>query len=446
MKKRNIALFAALTLLCGCSGNTESTPSGPESVLVTVEESAPEQTSVENSSAPAGVGNADDVDGRDSVTAPVPESTTATGVSLGAGDWTEYDSTFKLNGTWCTLEELPLTRTEYQLPDKWKDNDLHYSFGGGTMFLTVQEANHTKYENTSPAELWYIDLESGAERLVYSCGENEFIRYTGEKYFAVENTADRELQIGSAIAGSQSDWLYVLQESDGDYSLLPDLGTEVVDDVMYISGSYELTQIDESLDVVFSLDLTTGELKLFGANMNGLEYGSAGLCWFYENTMTNLLGETAETFSYVGDKVVYSSMSGSYYTTSRVNTYADILGDKYALYWTDHQTDHPHKNNAQHYIGETGYSYEPLYLKFTKDCIFAMWVGKGNIIKTDMIIGIYDTDSDTARAAMISFPEEDFIHTEADHNFIDLIADGEAIYIPRPNSRQVTMFSAGDNS
>ena len=87
MKKRNIALFAALTLLCGCSGNTESTPSGPESVLVTVEESAPEQTSVENSSAPAGVGNADDVDGRDSVTAPVPESTTATGVSLGAGDW-----------------------------------------------------------------------------------------------------------------------------------------------------------------------------------------------------------------------------------------------------------------------------------------------------------------------------------------------------------------------
>lgn len=73
------------------------------------------------------------------------------------------------------------------------------------MFLTVQEANHTKYENTSPAELWYIDLESGAERLVYSCGENEFIRYTGEKYFAVENTADRELRIGSALAGSQSD-------------------------------------------------------------------------------------------------------------------------------------------------------------------------------------------------------------------------------------------------
>ena len=75
-----------------------------------------------------------------------------------------------------------------------------------------------------------------------------------------------------------------------------------------------------------------------------------------------------------------------------------------------------------------------------------MWVGKKNIIKTDMIIGIYDTDSDTARAAMISFPEEDFIHTEADHNFIDLIADGEVIYIPRPNSRQVTMFRAGDNS
>ena len=141
MKKRNIALFAALTLLCGCSGNTESTSSQPESVPATVEESTPEQTSGVDSSAPAGVNSSDDVDGSDSVTAPVPEYTTATGVSLGAGDWTEYDSTFKLNGTWCTLEELPLTRTEYQLPDKWKDNDLHYSFGGGTMFLTVQEAN-----------------------------------------------------------------------------------------------------------------------------------------------------------------------------------------------------------------------------------------------------------------------------------------------------------------
>ena len=120
MKKRNIALFAALTLLCGCNGNTGSTSSQPESVPATVEESTPEQTSVENSSAPAGV------------TAPAQDSTTP-GVSLGAGDWTEYDSVFKLNGTWCALEELPLTRTEYQLPDKWKDNDLHYSFGGGTV-------------------------------------------------------------------------------------------------------------------------------------------------------------------------------------------------------------------------------------------------------------------------------------------------------------------------
>lgn len=32
MKKRNIAIFAALTLLCGCSGNTESASSGPESI------------------------------------------------------------------------------------------------------------------------------------------------------------------------------------------------------------------------------------------------------------------------------------------------------------------------------------------------------------------------------------------------------------------------------
>ena len=86
MRKRNIALFAALTLLCGCSGNTESASSRPESVPATVEESVPDQTSVENSSAPAGV------------TAPAQDSTPP-GVSLGAGDWTEYDSTFKLNGT-----------------------------------------------------------------------------------------------------------------------------------------------------------------------------------------------------------------------------------------------------------------------------------------------------------------------------------------------------------
>ena len=86
MKKRNIAIFAALTLLCGCNGNTESTSSRPESVPATVEESVPEQTSVENSSAPAGV------------TVPEQDSTTP-GVSLGAGDWTEYDSVFKLRSS-----------------------------------------------------------------------------------------------------------------------------------------------------------------------------------------------------------------------------------------------------------------------------------------------------------------------------------------------------------
>lgn len=444
MKYRSIAVLAAITLLCGCSGNT-GTSTGPETLQAPTEEiSVPQQTAETSSSAPAGM------TGTGSDPGSQPEDDTEPGVDLIAGKWSELDNMFKLNGTWCEPEELPLEKTDYYLPEKWWDNDCYYSFGSGTLFLTVQEPNNTKYANTSPAELWYIDLANGDERLVYQSGENEHIAYTGEKYFAIERTADddaHEIYIGSALDNDPlTEWLYKLPENNGNITLVPDLGIYEVDDTMYIGGMYELTEFDQTLDAIYTLDLATGELELFGVNMSQLQYGSADLCWFEGDTMKNLLDETAARVLYAGDKVVSSNMQESYYTTSEIRTYNDILGYRYALYWTDHRPDHNYKNEAQHYLGKTGYSFDASSLHLTKDCIFAMWLGKQDMTHNNLVLGIYDTDNNTARAAMISFPEEDFIYSENEHNYTSIISDNEAIYIMQPHDNKITMYRTGENS
>ena len=433
MKKRNIAILAALTLLCGCSGNTGSTSSQPESVPATVEESAPDQTSVENSSAPAGVGNADDVAGSDSITTPAPESTTATGVSLGAGDWTEYDSTFKLNGTWCTPEELPLTRTEYQLPDKWSDKHVTYKARNGTLYLI---ATDVIYQKPCPPEVWYINLATGEERHVYTGSVFDNIVYTGEKYvaFTRPGTISDELFVVSAQTGNT---VYHGDCTRGNYSLSPYLTSHVIYDTMYIGGEYTLQDFGKTVDAIFTLDLLTGAIGLFGINMSNPAYGSANLCWDEGGIKANLMGETATPYAYIGDKIVTSEMEGSYYTTTKIENYTDILGSKYQLYWTDHEAFHESTESDQHFIGETGYSISSYDFHITKDYIFTALLNPAGGDFPYMLIGKYDIKSDTARAALISVPDSGSTYT---------YADSYATYIVNYSTRKITMFRAGDNS
>ena len=420
MRKRNIAIFAALTLLCGCSGNTESTSSQPESVPATVEESTPEQTSGVDSSAPAGV------------TVPAQDSTTP-GVSLGTGDWTEYDSVFKLNGTWCALEELPLTRTEYQLPDKWSDKHVTYKARNGTLYLI---ATDVIYQKPCPPEVWYINLATGEERHVYTGSVFDNIVYTGEKYvaFTRPGTISDELFVVSAQTGNN---VYHGDCTRGNYSLSPYLNSHVIYDTMYIGGEYTLQVFGKTVDAIFTLDLLTGTIDLFGINMSNPAYGSANLCWDEGGIKTNLMGETATPYAHIGDKIVTSEMEGSYYTTTKIENYTDILGSKYQLYWTDHEAFHESNESDQHFVGETGYSISSYDFHITKDYIFTALLNPAGGDFPYMLIGQYDVESDTARAALISTPDSGSTYT---------YADNYAAYIVNYSTRKITMFSAGDNS
>lgn len=432
MKHRHIALFTALTLLCGCSGNTEVSTS---SEAVT----APETTAqliTQEPEAPAGVTDI-------AYTTEIPTDTTtasnAAGINLEAGDWTKYDNTFKLNGTWCDPEELPVSKFEYQLPEKFLEKDISYSFGNGTMYLSARNKVNSTSLTNDPLEVWYIDLSTGEEKLVYSGQEgdiHEYVDYAGEKYLGIERVSGNgtEFVVADALTGNE------LYKFPTDYSdnirLAPESGAYAVYDTMYVSGEYTLPDLKKSVDAIFTLDLLTGKIDLFGINMSQPAYGSGNLCWQEGNTITNLFGETWGTNDFdcinIERQTVSRNMKGSYYTTTEVQSYTDVLGFKTALYWTIH--DFPN-DFTQRFIGETGYSVYPYDLYFTQNCIFSVWLGN-YYGKTDkLLLGKFDKEADNSQAALLSIPDAENVTVYADKN---------AVYLMNFQTGNVTMYSGAE--
>ena len=91
----------------------------------------------------------------------------------------------------------------------------------------------------------------------------------------------------------------------------------------------------------------------------------------------------------------------------------------------------------QHFVGETGYSISSYDFHITKDYIFTALLNPAGGDFPYMLIGKYDVESDTARAALISAPDSGSTYT---------YADNYAAYIVNYSTRKITMFSAGDNS
>ncbi len=429
MKKSRAALLTAITLLCGCSGNSEpsETESTSEPPAITVEVSVPELTDAPQSDAPAGITGGDNADSTSVADG-------SQGVDLESGSWTENDNLFKLNGTWCTLEELPLTKTEYQLPGKWSDKQIKYEAKNGMLQIIATDIIP---QQPCPPEVWYIDLATGEERLVYTGGVFDNIVYTGEKYVAALRTGIEtdELIVVSVQTGET---VYQGNCRQGNYSLTPYLNSQAIHDTMYIGGEYTLPDFNKTVDAIFTLDLLTSTIDLFGINMSGLAYGSANLCWNEGGIKTNLLGEISTPYAHIGDKIVTSDMEGSYYTTTQIGNYTDILGSRYQLYWTDHEAYHESNESGQHFVGETGYSVSPYDFHITKDYIFTTCLGTEDGVLHNILIGKFDIESDTAQAALISVPASD--------DFINTYVDNSAAYIVNYTTGKITMFSAGDNS
>lgn len=426
MKKRRIALLTAITLLCGCSGSPapSDTESTAESPAVTAEVSAPEQTDAPDSDAPAGINGGDNAD-----------STPSQGVDLNSGSWTENDNLFKLNGTWCTPEDLPLKKTEYQIPDRWRTKDIKYTFGNGTMYLTVREKNDEPfYNNTNPPEVWYIDLATGEERLAFSGSEGWYdnVVYAGEKYLVIShsNETSRETRVLNALTGEV---LLNLPETSENILLLPQMGTQVIYDTMYIGGQYTLPEFGKSVDAIFTIDLLTGNMSLFGTNISSTSYGSANLFWYDDGgTMTNILGEKALTELFVGSKTIYQDMDSGYYTVTSVRDSSDVLGFKNSIYWSDHDQEHDDPADSQHFLGETGYSVSAYDMRITKDCIFAAWLDTPWSSGTNLMIGKYDTETESASAAILDMSGK---------GSFSINSDNYNIYLMNNTTRKITIYS-----
>lgn len=419
MKHRHIALLAAIALLCGCSGGTED-PAVSESIPEpTAEISAPEQASAEVPTAPAGI--ADNTDpGSDS------------GVDLDAGGWTEYDDIFKLNGTWCSPEELPLTRTEYQLPEKWLKKDIQYSFWNGTMFLVARDKTYSEIFAPTPVEVRYIDLATGEERLVYSGlrgGVNESVKYPDEKYLPVLRTTGDESTL-AVISAETGEELYSFPTGSGNIQLLPDDGIKTVYDTMYVGGKYTLPDFDESVDAIFTIDLLNGNIDLFGVNMSRPAYGSGNICWCEGESRTNLFGERAMDTILVDDTGISRYMAGTYYTTTKIVTNDNVLGSRYSLYWSGH--DDP-SDITQFLLGKAGYSVYPNTLHMTRNHIFSVWLSILNENTDKLLLGKYDDENGVHQAAMIDI---------LDPKNMTLYSDNSAVYMVNSKSGRVTMYSA----
>lgn len=430
MKKSHIALLTAITLLCGCSGNPapSETESTSEPSAVTAEVSAPENTDAPESDAPAGITGGDNAD-----------STPSQGVDLNSGSWTENDNLFKLNGTWCTPEELPLSITEYQIPDKWRTKDIEYTFNNGMMYLTVREKNDEAfYNNTNPPEVWYIDLATGGERLAFSGSEGWYdkIVYAGEKYLVIShsNETSGETRVLDALTGEV---LLNFPETSENILLTPQMGTQVIYDTMYIGGEYTLPEFGESVDAIFTIDLLTGNLSLFGINIKSPSYGSANLFWYDDGTMitmTNILGEKALAELFVGSKTIYQDMDSGYYTVTSVQDSSDILGYKNSVYWSDHDQEHDDPAESQHFLGETGYSVSAYDLRITKDCVFTAWLNTPWSSGTNLMIGKYDTETESASAAILDMSGK---------GSFSISSDNYNIYLMNNTTRKITIYSLG---
>lgn len=433
MKYRHIALLTAISLLCGCSGSpapseNESTAEPP---AVTAEISEPEQTTAPESNAPAGITGSDTADNE-----PIPDN--SQGVQLESGDWTEYDNLFDINGSWCDPEQLPLSKAEYKLPEKWLKKDITYTFGNNTMYLTARDKMNSHLTNTNTPEVWYIDLATGEERLVFSGTEGtyEIILYAGEKYLVVireaEYESDPEICIISALIGEE---LFSFPQTNGNILLQPQNGTQIIYDTMYVSGEYSIPDLGKTVDAMFTIDLLTGKLNYYGVNRKSPAYGSANLYWYEGNTLTNILGETALELSYIGGKQVTSSMDSGYYTITEITDFSNVLGYRSKLYWGDHDENHEDACDSQHFLGETGYSVYLYNLHMTKDCIFATFINTIGGGYTNMMIGKYDTDTESACASIIDL---------SDSGSNGLYSDNYNIYLMNRLTKTVTIYSLGE--
>ena len=220
---------------------------------------------------------------------------------------------------------------------------------------------------------------------------------------------------------------------------------QAVYDRMYISAEYTLPDFNQTLKTVLTVELSTGEVGLYGLGLTDVYYGVGNVCFLTEDlsvrTLYGSLPIILPSCEGIGDNtLIFYNMLNTYYPTTVLTRNYDVLGEQSELGWRNRE------NTEEHLIGKSAFS---VFITsdgvMNRDEIFCarMWkhlptrtlVQEPDYYRQDtdnyLLIGWYDDDAESARAALLDLGQDEFP---------DIIANNDCIFLLDYAENNVTML------
>ena len=401
MKKRNIAIFAALTLLCGCSGNTESALSQPESIPAAAVEEYTQEASKGSYSAPDYTRSSHNAgfpwwfiprttteitpDAPIEITPYTPTETTSgtpteiceepaaaepqedpgsVSVALTQEDLSGNNLIFELNGEWCGISDLKAKLTEFTPPEDLSEYEIFDHCQGYIFFR-----NSPEMDNYS-VKCW--DMQAGTVKEIYS-GENTPLA-ANDNYLALKE--DNTIIV---IGTSNGRTVATIPEENGRQYCSNSMC--IIYDTLYFDGRMVLDQWNQEFPATFTCDLITGKIKLYKI---GARYPHHGV--------SNVVMDVYDTADTVFD------LRGNYCSDVDYKSYFYIKES-----WTtngNEQISFIDKDNTEHILGNTSPNYTHKKAVIQRDGVFLSILYGSSAKAYKYIIGRYDLESDKLTAAI----------------------------------------------
>lgn len=359
MKKHRAALFAALILLCGCSGNSE--PQEPTQEASTTE-TPPPVTTTAYTDTPDPVG----------VTCDTSEfSQPDVSIDLSGNRWSEYNNIFEMSkGSWSTISELGTSMTEYVPPIDITRYEF-FDYCGSLMFF--RRIGSVVRWDTNSSEIQEIYTGSGTPMAA------------DDTYLAVRE--DGEIKIYKIDNG------YVVQsipETTGSTSFRYTNSACLKYGRFYFDGAIRLTSWGADLPAVFVCDLYSGGIKLYKTDAYAPEHGVGNVVMTIssaEKVVYNLRNQYYADVDYDSDFFIHlQRLEVNEFMMPRV---------KISFYDRD---------GFEHALGTTGLGFYPLNTAMLENGLFVIQIQQEANNKILYIIGKYDFDSGEVTAAIYDDP------------------------------------------
>ena len=328
------------------------------------------------------------------------------------------------------------------------------------MYFTEGSQIHGEW--WSENRLWRFDPLTGTEELLYDYGSDDSslsALFANDTYVVYERFAFEFDEDGSVK--DSTEWLTVVNhqtgktvfdvpEMSGNIRYLPTRGVQAVYDRMYISAEYTLPEFGQTLKTVLTVELTTGEVGLYDLGLTDVYYGVGNVCFLTEDlsvrTLYGSLPIILPSCEGIGDNtLIFYNMLNTYYPTTVLTRNYDVLGEQSELGWRNRE------NTEEHLIGKSAFSVfitsdgvmnrdEIFCARMRKHLPTQTLVQEPDYYKQDtdnyLLIGWYDDDAESARAALLDLGQDEFP---------DIIANNDCIFLLDYAENNVTMLysSAG---